>query len=69
LISIPGTLFVIFVQAFFIEYLLFDIESNKGTWNAALMLSSIISSTDSNPIIAFLKEIGANKDLSILLEG
>lgn len=45
------------------------IKSESFTWTASLMFGSIISATDPVAVVALLKELGASKRLSTMIEG
>ena len=39
------------------------------SWSAAIMFGSMVSATDPVAVVAMLKELGASKRISILIEG
>ena len=43
--------------------------NGQFTWNAALLFGAIVSATDPVAVVALLKELGASKKLSTLIEG
>jgi solute carrier family 9 (sodium/hydrogen exchanger), member 10/11 len=56
-----------FLSALMMRYLLrYD---GQFTWTAALLYGSIISATDPVAVVCLLKELGASKKLSTMIEG
>lgn len=47
----------------------FDSESNDMSFMACLLFGAIISATDPVAVVALLKELGVNKQISTLIEG
>jgi sodium/hydrogen exchanger 10/11 len=62
----PMLLLAIFLTAFEFKYIL---SYDKFGWPEALLFGAIISATDPVAVVALLKELGASKRLSTLIEG
>jgi NhaP-type Na+/H+ or K+/H+ antiporter len=52
-----------------VMYYILGYNDHGFTFTAALMLGAILSATDSVAVVALLKELGASKRLSTLIEG
>lgn len=58
-----------FLSAVWMYYVLGYGSHEEFTWTHALLFGSIISATDPVAVVALLKELGASKRLSTLIEG
>ena len=63
----PMLVVATFLTAVMIQYILG--YGGEFTWNHALLYGSIISATDPVAVVALLKELGASRRLSTMIEG
>jgi len=66
LLALPGVILNIGLTALIVRY---TVQPSSMTWEAALLLSSILSATDPVAVVAALHHLGAPKKLSTLIEG
>lgn len=59
----------VFLSALMMRYVCGYNDEEGFTWSHALLFGSIISATDPVAVVALLKELGASKRLSTLIEG
>ena len=57
------------LTAVMMRYVLFYNDDDGFSWTHALLFGSIISATDPVAVVALLKELGASKRLSTIIEG
>lgn len=67
LLAGPMLLLETFLSALMMRYILG--YAGEFTWSAALMFGAIISATDPVAVVALLKELGASRRLSTVIEG
>lgn len=70
ILAVPGIVVALLLTAAFamlLKYL--NIGLGMWTWPIAFMFGSIISATDPVAVVSILKEVGASKKLSTLIEG
>ncbi|XP_050231835.1 sodium/hydrogen exchanger 8-like [Mercurialis annua] len=65
LLAGPGVL----IQTFFLGSILKFIFPYYWNWNTSLLLGGLLSATDPVAVVALLKELGASKKLSTIIEG
>lgn len=66
----PMLLVSTYLSALMMRYVLGYTENHREfNFNAALLYGAIISATDPVAVVALLKELGASKKLSTLIEG
>lgn len=63
----PMLVLCTFMSAAMMKYILG--YGGEFTWDHAMLYGSIISATDPVAVVALLKELGASKRLSTLIEG
>jgi len=63
----PMLIVATFLSAFMMTYILG--YTGTFTWEASLLFGSIVSATDPVAVVVLLKELGASKRLSTLIEG
>ena len=70
LLAVPGILIAIFLTAGLIWGLIYlEIGLEGWTWEIVLLFGAVISATDPVAVVSILKELGASKKLSTLIEG
>jgi len=70
ILAVPGILIAIFLTAIFmwgIVYFGFGLTS--WSWEMILLFGAVVSATDPVAVVSILKELGASKKLSTLIEG
>jgi len=70
LLAVPGILIAIFLTAgilFGVVY--FGLGLTTWSWEVVLLFGAVISATDPVAVVSILKELGASKKLSTLIEG
>lgn len=70
ILAVPGIVVALLLTATFAMLLkVLNIGLGMWTWPIAFMFGSIISATDPVAVVSILKEVGASKKLSTLIEG
>jgi len=70
ILAIPGILVAFFLTAAGILAIInLEIGLDTWTWGIAMLFGAVISATDPVAVVALLKELGASKKLSTLIEG
>jgi len=70
LLAVPGILIALFATAFMMWYIVtsgFGLE--EWSWEMILLFGAVISATDPVAVVSILKELGASKKLSTLIDG
>lgn len=65
LLAAPGVV----ISTFFLGVVLVKIFPYDWSWSTGLLLGGLLSATDPVAVVALLKELGASKKLSTLIEG
>jgi len=70
LLAVPGILIAIFLTAITIWGLVyFNLGLTNWSWEIVLLFGAVISATDPVAVVSILKELGASKKISTLIEG